>query len=353
MNTYIKSLFVLLFAVVGITACEKDIDQTMMTDSVPPTVALSPASVILTAAEAADTVEVISWSASDYGYSAATNYTVEIAKAGAGFAGSQLVNTGSKRELKYLGAVLNDLAIGQGIAPGSSGDLEVRIKSAVSDSLFIYSPTSTLTVKTYQVEYPALLVKGGNGWVTPATRTNGFLLTSPDFSSQYEGYLNLPNADGWGGDALKLVSTSSGLEYGWGSSATTMSVGGGNLWFTPAPNFMKVNADISALTVNFTPVQFHVTGDHNSWNTSATPMSYDPVSKRLIATNVSLTAGKSFVFTANGGYDLSYKVNADNKIIYSGPPAWAGTNIPVPATGVYTVILDLSGGNGSYTYSIQ
>ncbi len=353
MNIYIKNILVLCVITFAFVGCEKDLEQTVMSASVPPDISLSPASVILTSATAADTVEAISWSASDYGYSAAVNYTVEIAKTGSGFAGSQTVNTGSKRQLKYVGAVLNDLAIGQGIAPGTTGTLDIRVKSALSDSLTIYSPVTTLTVKTYAVEFPALLVKGGNSWVTPATRTNGFLLTSPNFDTKFEGYLNLPNADGYGGDALKLVSTSSGLEYGWGGTATTMSVGGGNLWFTPAPNFMKVNADINALTVDFTPVKFYVTGDHNSWNTSATPMSYDPVSKRLIATNVPFTAGKAFVFTANGGYDLSYKVNGDNKLIYAGPPAWAGANIPVPGTGVYTVILDLSAGNGSYTYSVQ
>jgi len=337
----------------AVIACKKNIDQTTTTDGKASAITLSPASVTLSAATAADTVEVISWGATDYGYKAAVNYNVEIAKTGTNFANPQSVNVGSATKLKYVGAVLNDLAIGMGIAPGTTGTVEIRVRSSQSSTLFIFSDKVTLTIKTYVVQFPALLVKGGNSWVTPAARTNGFLLTSPDFSTKYEGYLNLPNADNYGGDAFKLVSTSSGLEYGWGGTNTTMAVGGGNLWLTPAPNFMKVNADLTALTINFTPVKFYISGDHNAWSTSATPMTYNAATKQLVATNVSFTAGNKFVFTSNGNYDISYKVDAAGKLIFAGPPNWAGNNISAPGTGVYTVILDLSGGNGSYTYIIQ
>lgn len=343
-----------LFLLIILVGCKKDIGQTVISDAIVPVVNLSAPTVSLSAATAGDVVETITWTAADYGFSAAVNYQLEIAAAGTNFAGAQKVNMGISRSLTYTGAVLNDLAIGKGIDPGTSGALEVRVRSALSDSVFHYSEVATLNVTTYVVEFPALLVRGGNGWVTPTPRTPGFVLTSPDFSSKYEGYINLPNADGWGGDALKLQSTSSGVVYGWGTSSTTIAAGSsGNLWFTPAPNYMKVNADINALTVNFTPVTFSLAGNHNGWSTSATPMTYDPVTRKLIATNVNFTAGSTFVFIANGGYDLSYKIDGSGKLIFAGPPAWAGNNIPVPGTGSYTVILDLSGGNGNYTYSIQ
>jgi starch-binding outer membrane protein SusE/F len=334
-------------------ACKKNIDKTVMTSGTAPVVTLSPNNLVLATATAADTVETISWTKSDYGYSAAVNYTVQIAKTGTSFASPTNVNVGSLRQLKYVGAVINDLAIGLGIAPGTTGTLEIRVRSMLSDSLSIYSQPVTITIKTYVVQFPALLVRGGNSWVTPATRTNGFLLTSPAFDSKYEGYINLPNADGWGGDAFKLLSTSSGIEYGWGSSSTTMSAGGGNLWLTPSPAYMKVNADISALTINYTAVRFYLSGDHNGWSTSATPMTYNVATKQWIASGVNFTAGNKFVFTSNGNYDISYKVDGAGKLVFAGPPAWAGTNISAPGTGTYTVILDLSGGNGAYTYSVQ
>lgn len=353
MKKNIKLLMILGIAALVIAACKKDMETTTLKEGAAPVVTLSPANITLTAATATDTVETISWSAADYGYSAAVSHTVEIAKTGTNFANAKTTPVGAARQLKYIGAVLNDLAISFGIAPNTTGTLDVRIRYSLSDALSKYSTTTTLTVKTYQVQFPALLVKGGNSWSTPTARTDGFLLASPNFNSDYEGYIYLPNADGWGGDALKLVSTSSGTEYGWGGTSTTMAAGtAGNLWFTPAPNYMKVIASTASLTVNFTPVQFNVTGDHNSWNTAANPMIYNPVTKKLTAT-VTFAAGNKFVFTSNGNYDNSYKVNVDGKLVFAGPPAWAGNNISAPGAGTYMVTLDLSQGNGSYTYSIQ
>lgn len=335
-------------------SCKKDISKTVMTEGTPPALNLSPASVVLSTAKEKDTVETVSWTTADFGYKAAVNYSVEIIKEGGSFSSAKSVNLGSGTQLKYTGAVLNELAIGLGIATGTSGNLNLRVKSSLSDSTFIYSSVAKLSVTTYQVEFPALLVRGGNAWVTPTVRTKGYVLTSPNYDGKYEGYVNLPNADGYSGDALKLMVQSSGVTYGWGGTSNTMTAGAtGNLWFTPAPNYMKVNADINSGTVNFTPVQFFATGDHNGWNTAATPMIFNPATQQLVANNVSFTAGNKFVFTANGGYDISYKVNNDGKLIFAGPPNWAGTNISAPGTGIYTVILDLSAGDGSYTYKIQ
>jgi len=336
-----------------LVSCKKDLVKTTMQDGIPPTVTLSPSNIVLTNGTSSDSVETVSWTASDYGFSAAVKYTVQLVKGGAGFTNPQQISAGNKTSFKFLGSYLNSLAIALGIPIGTAGQLDFRIKSALSDELAIYSDVVTLTVTPFQTAYPALLVQGGNSWSTPSSRTDGYLLTSPDYSSKYEGYLYLPNSDGWGGDAFKLVSTTTGTVYGWGSSSTTMSVNGGNLWLTPAPNYMKVNADVNALTINFTPANFFISGDDNGWSTSATPMTFNQTTNKWEANNVSLTGGKAFAFTANGGWDLNYKVDGTGKLIYGGPPAWTGNNIPIPATGVFKVILDLSPGNGSYTYSIQ
>lgn len=353
MRSILNNTITLIIFGIVFWSCKKNIEQVKMTDGVAPAITLSPSAITLSSASGTDTVQTISWSPADYGFKAAVSYSVEIAKAGSSFANPKTVTVGTATSLKYLGAVLNELAIGEGIQPGTTGSLDIRIKSALSDAVSIYSSPATLSVTTYAVEFPALLVKGGNGWVTPTTRTKGLVLTSVNYDSKYEGYLNLPNADGYGGDAFQLIGGSSGTVYGWGSSSNTMSVGGGNLWLTPAPNYMKVNADINALTINFTPVKFFLSGDHNAWSTSATPMTFDPATNQWVANNVSFTAGNKFVFTSNGGYDISYKVNADGKLMYAGPPGWAGINIDAPGTGTYTVILDLSAGDGAYTYKIQ
>jgi starch-binding outer membrane protein SusE/F len=354
MKYIISKISIIAFCSCLLFACKKDLQITTMQTATPSVITLSPATVVLAVATANDTVETISFTPTKYGFSAAVTYAVQVAKLGTNFATPTQVNVGNKTELKYLGAGLNQLAIVAGIAPGTVGQLEVRIKASLSDSLFTYSAPVTLTVTPYQDLYPALLVKGGNGWKTPATRTNGFLLTAVNTADKYEGYINLPNADGYGGDAMQLIATTNGTVYGWGGTSNTIAAGAsGNLWLTVAPNYMKVNVDVTANTINFVATQFYISGDDNSWSTSATPMTLNTTTNQLEAKNVSLTAGKTFVFTSNGNYNISYKVDAAGKLIFAGPPSWAGNNIPITKTGIFTVILDLSAGDGSYAYKIQ
>ncbi|HLP35478.1 SusE domain-containing protein [Lacibacter sp.] len=344
---------ILIFSLI-LLACKKEINQTVKGDGIAPVVTLSKSALVLSAATATDTVLSISWTKADFDFKAAMNYTVELVNAENTFSSAVSISTGANNRLSFLGSQLNEMAIGLGLAQGSAGAINIRIKTFLSDSVFIYSLVSKLTITTYQVEFPALLVRGGNSWVTPSTRTKGYVLTSPNYDSKYEGYVYFPNADGWGGDGLKLQVQSTGVQYGWGGSQTTMTAGSaGNLWFTPSPNYMKVNADINTGTVNFEPVQFFLSGNHNGWSTSATPMTYNASTHQWVATSVTFNAGDVFVFTSNGNYNISYKVNNDGKLIYAGPPTWAGNNIPVPGAGTYTVILDMSGGNGSYTFKIQ
>jgi hypothetical protein len=354
MTLYIKNQFAIVFFIMLFMACKKDISQTVATDGIAPVVSLSQNTLILSSATANNSVLNINWTKADFGFKAATQYSVELVNGDNTFSSAVSVNTGIDTALSYLGSQLNELAIGLGIPAGGKGVIEIRIKSSLNESVSVYSTVSKLTLTTYTVDFPALLVRGANSWVTPSTRTKGFVLTSPNYDGKYEGYVNFPNADGWGGDGLKLQVESTGVQYGWGTSATTMAAGSaGNLWFTPAPNYMKVNADINAGTVNFIPVKFFISGDHNGWSTSATPMTFNATTQQWVATNVKFSAGNTFTFTSNGNYDISYRINTDGKLVYAGPPNWAGGGVQAPGTGTYTVILDMSAGNGGYTYKIQ
>ena len=329
----------------------------------------SASNVVLSATTDAASVVTFSFSAANFGATVIPTYTLEFdvpsdTSGVNAWANSITVKlpTGDLAKA-YLGADFNSLLANQLMLPtGALSTLVVRLKAEVNQNTGLASivkpvySTLSMTVNPYKatIEYPALLVKGGNSWKTPTARTNGFVLTSSKFNSKYEGYLNLPNADGYGGDAFQLVSSKEPAKvYGWGGTSTTMSLTGGNLYLSPAPAYMKVNADVDALTINYTPVKFFISGDDNTWSTSATPMIYNPTTMKWVAANVPLTAGKTFVFTANGGYDISYKVDAAGALVFAGAPTWGGINIPVTKTGVFTITLDLSAGDGNYTYSVK
>ncbi len=368
-----KTLFhpyILLFLFAGLLgSCKKETSQNILT--VPSGIMAfksSVSTVTLSAATDASRVVTFSFSKPDYGVSVVPSYTLQFdvpsdtsgANAWANAVDVKLASDSLKKS--YLGAEFNTLLAVQLLLPtGVNSKIAVRLKAEVNQNTGVATSvkpvyaTLTMTVNPYlaTIEYPALMVKGGNSWKTPAIRTNGYILTSSKFNGKYEGYLNLPNADAYGGDAFQLVSTKDAKVYGWGTNANTLSVGGGNLWVSPAPAYMKVNVDVDALTITYTAVKFFISGDDNAWSTSATPMTYDAASGKWIAANVSLTAGKTFAFIANGDYNISYKTDATGALVFAGAPTWGGINIAVAKTGVFTITLDMSAGDGNYTYSVK
>ena len=325
--------------------------------------------IVLTAANDSTNVVTFNWSKPDYGVAIISTYTLQFdvpsdtsgPKAWGNAINVSIQNGGLTKA--YLGTNFNALAATQlNLPTGKASNIVVRILSDINQTTGATSIIPSIyavlgmVVTPYKalIVYPALLVKGGNSWKTPSVRTDAYLLTSVKFDNNYEGYLNLTNADGWGGDALQLIATVDGKVYGYGSSSTTMAVGGGNLWFTPAPGYFKVNADTKSLTIAIKAVKFFISGDNNGWSTSATPMVFDATTNKWVANNVTLTAGKAFQFTANGSYDISYKVDIDGKLSFAGAPNWpAGNNIVATKSGIFTVTLDMSQGEGNYAYSIK
>src|SRR5690349_3982336 len=121
-------------------ACKKDEFKTFLQTGVPPTLVASKTTLVLTAATGTDTAEAFSWSASKYGYSAAVKYVLQIAKAGTNFAAAKQVNMGSGLVQKYTGADFNQMLLMLGLPPGSANQIDVRVKSSISDSIpAIYS----------------------------------------------------------------------------------------------------------------------------------------------------------------------------------------------------------------------
>lgn len=373
MKQIFNSFFMLVLATVLLGSCKKEASQNVISIPSASTLAFksSVSTITLTETLAASKVVNFSFKAANYGIKVVPTYTLQFdvpADTSGANAWANAVDiklSGDSLNRSFLGAELNTLLAAQLLLPvGVNSTIVVRLKTDLNQNTGlstnvkpVYS-TLSLVVNPYRsyIEYPALLVKGGNSWITPAVRTNGYLLASSKFNAKYEGFLNLPNADGWGGDAFQLISTKDAKVYGWGTSPTTLGVGPtvGGLWLTPAPNYMKVNADLDAMTIAYTPVKFYVTGDDNGWSVSATPMVYNPATGVWVASNVSLTTGKAFQFTANGSYNISYKLDKEGgTLVFAGLDVWGGVNIPVSKTGVFTVTLDMSGGEGNYTYSVK
>ena len=331
-------------------SCKKDIQQTFLITGNAPTLTASSTTLVLTA-PGTDTSETLSWSATQYGYSAAVNYTLQIAKAGTNFAAPKNITLGNALVHKFASADLNTIAIILGLPFGTAGQLDLRVKSSISDSLSpLYSNKVTVTVTPYQIiiNYPSLWVPGDyQGW-NPG---NAPKIVSKGYNTAYEGYVYVPSG---GTYQFKLTSQAdwNGTNYGWASSTVngtavtgTMSTSGsaGNLFFASGGYFL-VKADTYALTWSTTKMSWSMIGDFNGWSADA-DMTFDPVTQIWTGTITPSSAG-GYKFRAN--HDWVINLGDDGADL---SPDYNGANISI-TPGSHTVTLDLHI-PGNYTYKIQ
>lgn len=330
-------------------ACKKDETQIILKKGVAPVLNASQTSLVLTAATAADTVEAFSWTASDYGFDAAVKYTLQIAKGGTSFAAPKEVSMGSGLVQKYTTADFNQLALILGLAPNSTGQLEVRVKSAISDSIpVIYSNTLSLSVKPYLViiNYPSLWVPGDyQGW-DPASAPK---ISSRAANGIYEGYVNITAG------TLQFKYTSdpdwNHTIYGWASSAVagsdvtgTFNTTGGNL-FVPSAGYHLLKGNTNNNTWSGTKItSWSLIGDFNAWG-SDVDMTYNTTTKLWTAT-INPGAAGGFKFRANHAWTINFgDTGADLSLEYDG------ANVAI-TPGSHLITLDLHV-PGNYTYTIQ
>lgn len=374
MKQYKISAIVLLLMSIVLFSCKKDLYQANVNTNGNSITLSSSATtggtMTLSAATDSVTMLVLHWS--DPGYFADTakgnviiTYTLDMDTSSA-FTTAKSYSVGAGVLADSLqGLDLNNKLLAIGCSAGVSQTVYARIRSTFyGDTLA--SNTITFTATPYALPLPALLVIGYGGWTTPVARTNGYLLTSADKNSKYEGYVNFSYAS-WGGANCRLLSTLDNSAYGWGTDAYTLQksddiASAGNLWITPCPNYMKVDVDVDALTISYVPIQFYISGSFNNWGN--TPMTFDATTNLWTASDISFAAGDTFAFISSTwdatssswgapSWDICYKVDDSGKLTFAGNPVWGGNNITVSSAGTYTVTLDLSGGDGNYTFSIK
>lgn len=319
----------------------------------------SAAQVVLSSSNDSATVVKLNWQAPNYGYSAVTTYTLLIDQpsdtSGTSAWGSAIKVTlpSGTVSQSWLGTDFNHIMNQLGLAFGTASPIVIRLKADVNQSTGAASTVPTLTtdlamtVTPYRVVliYPKLYVAGD--FLTPNwTQIDqpGWVLASVKSDGTYEGYVNFSN----GGNNFKLCTQLSwnGTNYGWGSSATTMSSTGGNL-YSAGPHYSRVVADVNQLTINYVPTNWTVAGDFNSWSVSANPMTFNPSTNVWTVSGVSMTAGTGFKFVGDPNWNTNYGVDS------KGNMAINGGNIPVAKSGTFTITLDLSHGAGNYTYTVK
>ncbi|GAB2566230.1 SusE domain-containing protein [Spirosoma areae] len=344
MKSLVYNLLAAGMALVAFSSCEKEEDRLVLQPGNALTITPSTTTVALKNEDAAKEALALTWSAAQYGFGAATNYTVQFGKKGNSFKDSIDVSALNATKLSVTGADLNQMMLKLGIPAGSAGQLDVRVKSEISrpndgPSNRMYSAATTITGTPYLViiEYPSLWVPGDyQGWAPDKAPK----IASAKSNGVYEGYVNFSKAT-----PFKFTSAPNWDKTNYGTGgAGKLSTTGDNLTI-PAAGYYLLKADVNALTWSATPTVWSVIGaaTPKGWD-AGTPLTYDAATGTW---KVTLDLKQDELkFRANDAWDINFgDTKADGLLEYGGD------NIKVPSAGKYLVTLNLGVG-GNYTYTL-
>ena len=346
MRKLIQHTLYIAAAVLLVSACKKDLTVITLDTSNPKAAKLTAteSKIALLEARENNTAIVFNWSKPSYNFKGAFKYTLQFAKAGTNFASPINEGAGTDLSKSYTEKAFNSLMLALGLTPGVEGNVEVRLKSVLTDSVApIYSNTYNLAVTPYNIEQFLYVPGDYQGW-DPASAQ---IIRSPNKNKQYEGYIYFAGGSG----EFKFTDAPNWNNGIFGDAATpntgNIASPGNNFKVTP-PGYFKINANLNTNTWTKTLTTWGLIGDAvptTGWN-SDRDMTYDAPSKTFKIT-IDLNAG-AIKFRANDDWPINFGDDGAN-----GSLEYNGANIAIGAAGNYTITLDLKGGGGKYTYVVK
>ncbi len=350
---YLGALVIVATAVIG---CKKDETRVTLMEGGTSMLTVSVPTLELIQDDASEAATSLTWTAPEYGFNAAVNYTIQFAKAGENFpnnSNTATVNVGTANQKNFKVGELNGKLL-EIIPFGSPQQVEVRVKASLAENVTpIYSNVVTMTVTAYRdiivYEFPQALRVAGNhqGWNPGEAPKIVDKNASGTTGEGYEGYINFTDP---GAPQFKLVKGPQWSDGDFGSSGPgVLTNGGNNVTFADGPGVYLLKANTVNMTFSGTKITtFGIIGDATpgGWGAS-TPMTFNAAAGTwTITTN--LVGGKELKFRANDDWAINYGDNGtpDNK------PDPGGSNIRIADDGNYTITLDL-GVAGNYAYSIR
>jgi starch-binding outer membrane protein SusE/F len=259
MKTF-KLLFTFIALAFAFVSCEDDaVKATLKSDVAPNTIQAPPVdSYILTMEDKDDVLETFQWTAPDFGFPAAVNYTLQADLASNDF--SDPVDVLSTKQLSAdvnVGS-FNDILLGLGLSPEEAGDIQLRVVSNIGSNVPpVYSNTETITVTPYATSFPPIwgmgaALKGWGPWPANAVEWQ---------SSEFKKYSTIAHFTN--GEAFRWFA-----QQDWGPTSynypffTTVSPvfvnandGDSNLKVAGVTGWYKVDVDLGAKTVAAQAVQ--------------------------------------------------------------------------------------------------
>src|SRR5699024_2787122 len=349
----IKKIFNLLFLpvllVLMMTSCEKDGAMVVATTGTQAELTASTTTLDYSEADTAKTAVTFTRTDSDFGYAAAVDYTLEFSVKGTNFEKVTSYSM-SKKNMDFTVKDFNALALSLKYTAGEKSTIYARLMAKAADSLFTYSDVVQIVVTPYAskrvITYPSLYVPGAYQDWNPDGSVIAKLY-APDKNGQYEGYVNLPDAE----NQFKLTPEPSwDNSYGMLTSTTMAYNGGGNFDISGAGYYL-IKANTNNGIWSATLQNWSIIGDVNGW-AGDLPCAFNDSAQVLVKT-LQLPAG-GLKFRANGStqeWAINYGTQDDgtgqNKGVAPNPVTGlvplipGGENITITEAGTYKITLDL------------
>ncbi len=280
------------------------------------------------------TLPALTWTAADFGFSAAVTYEAQIDLVGNDF--SSPITLGQINGLAMNNLTvggLNSLLFAQGLPELEALDMEVRVIATVSDEVDpLISEPLPLTLTLYEVIiiFPQLHLPGDYQEWDPSTQIN--VIFSVNSNKQYEGfnYFGLDNA------VFKFTDGPS-WDINWGDEEPDGNLDaagiGNDIPIGGAAGVYFIKCNINALNYTIEPAFMGVAGSAAGGNDDIDLM-YDE-ENNLLTVTTDLSTG-----------DIVFRGNDDNAFILgdndgNGRLQFDGANIPIAEAGNYTINLEI------------
>ncbi|MGZ8536994.1 MAG: SusE domain-containing protein [Flavisolibacter sp.] len=226
-------------------------------------------SVTGTLATASQLSNTFSWNPSFNGYPGVVTYTLEYDSVGKNFASPHQIVVGPTLYSKALNqGEMNAAALNEGIAGGSTGKIEYRIKASTAQGAIAYSNTVAVTIQTYVPLLRFYLPGGyqsatGNGadWDPPTAPEFVRDLRPGALNRLYYMYIYLP------ANSEFKVTQNRSWDINYGGTGGNLSTGGANLKVTTAGVY-RISIDVSSMKYDIRAGRMGFVGDASGagWN---------------------------------------------------------------------------------------
>ena len=326
-------------------------------------------SVTGTSGTSSDHSNTFSWSPAFPGYTGTVTYVLEYDSAGKNFVSPQTI-AGYGGASVYSASLnqgdMNTTALTSGIAVGTTGTVEYRVKSTTASGSSAYSNVVNVSVTTFSPVPANLYIVGDatpGGWNNPVPLPSQQFTKVGDYKFSIrlgltggKSYLFLPVNGDWGHKYGGVGANNTNNPNG-----DSFKPEGGDMLAPASSGVYDIIVDFQASTWTVTPVSIptnlYIVGDATAggWNNPVpTPsQQFTKLDTYTFAIVINLTAGKSYLFLPVNG-DWSHKFggatdgSTTSTLLADG--AVPGSNTPAPASdGQYLIVVNFA----TNTYSVS